>query len=64
MPYVAVRMVKGITLEQKRALVRDVTEVVAKNLGCPPQSVAIELEEFPPENMGLPPADSSLSPGR
>jgi phenylpyruvate tautomerase PptA (4-oxalocrotonate tautomerase family) len=44
-------MSKGRTLEQKRLLVKDVTEVVAKDLRVPPQSVAIELEEFAPENM-------------
>ena len=51
MPYVVVRMSKGATLEQKRTLVKEVTEVVAKNLQVPAQSVAMELEEFEPENM-------------
>jgi 4-oxalocrotonate tautomerase len=51
MPYVVVRMLKGVTLEQKRALVKDITEVVAKNLQIPPQKVAIELEELAPENI-------------
>ena len=61
MPYVAVRTTEGITLEQKRALAKEVTEVVAKNLECPPQAVVIELCEFAPENIfesGLPPAGS------
>ena len=51
MPYVVIRMSEGATLDQKRELVKEVTEVVAKNLQIPPQSVAMELEEFEPENM-------------
>lgn len=51
MPYVVVRMMKGATLEQKRLLVKEVTEVVAKNLQISPQSVAMELQEFASENM-------------
>jgi 4-oxalocrotonate tautomerase family enzyme len=59
MPYIAVRVLRGITLEQKRALARDITEVVAKDLGCSPQAVVIELEEFAPGSIsgsGQPPA--------
>lgn len=51
MPYLEIRVLKGSTLKQKRALMKNVTEVVAKSLGCPPESVAISLQEFPPENM-------------
>ena len=53
MPYIVVRMLKGRTLDQKRTLVKDITEVVAKDLQISPQSVAIELEELAPENMAL-----------
>jgi 4-oxalocrotonate tautomerase len=52
MPYVVIRMLKGETIEKKRVLVKEVTEAVAKALEIPPQSVAMELEEFTPENMG------------
>ncbi len=58
MPYIVVRMLKGRTLEQKRTLVKDITEVVAKDLQISPQSVAIELEELAPENMALGSASS------
>jgi 4-oxalocrotonate tautomerase family enzyme len=51
MPYIEIRMIKGSSLKQKRALVKDVTEVVAKNLKCSPQAIAIELQEFPPGNI-------------
>ena len=61
MPYIAVRMLEGRTLEQKRALVRDVTEVVAKSLKISPGEVVMELEEFAPGNIAhgeVPPAES------
>ena len=61
MPYIAVRMLEGRTLEQKRALVRDVTEVVAKNLKISPDEVVMELQEFAPGNIvqgEMPPAES------
>ena len=51
MPYIVARIGQGLTLEQKREFVKDVTEVVAKKLDIPIENVAMELEEFPPENM-------------
>ncbi|RPJ56331.1 MAG: hypothetical protein EHM12_10510 [Dehalococcoidia bacterium] len=51
MPYIVVRLLQGMTIEQKRILVKDVTQVVAKDLNVPIQSVAMELEEYPPENI-------------
>ena len=51
MPYIVARIGEGVNLEQKREFVKDVTDVMAEKLDIPVESVAMELEEFPPENM-------------
>jgi 4-oxalocrotonate tautomerase len=38
---------EGRTIEQKRALVKEVTEVVARNLNGTPESITIQLIETP-----------------
>ena len=45
MPEVIVYAVEGRTLEQKRALVKDITAAVAKNFATPPESVTIQIVE-------------------
>lgn len=37
----------GRTLEQKRAFVREATQVAVETLGCPPESVDILISEVP-----------------
>jgi len=49
-PQLVLKMLKGATVEQKRALAKDITEAVVKNLECPVDTVTIELEEYSPEN--------------
>jgi 4-oxalocrotonate tautomerase len=47
MPEVYVHAVKGRTQEQKRALVKDITDAVVKNLGAPLEAVTVSLVETP-----------------
>lgn len=51
MPYIEIRIAKPVSLKQKRALAKNITEAVVKSLGCDPETVGIELQEVPPENM-------------
>ena len=47
MPEVIVYAVEGRSLEQKRGLVRDITEAVVKNFGAAPEAVTIQIVEAP-----------------
>jgi 4-oxalocrotonate tautomerase len=51
MPLVTIRVLEGRTVEQKRGLVKDVTEAIAKNVGCPTEAVMINIEDLKPENV-------------
>jgi 4-oxalocrotonate tautomerase len=48
MPEVYVHAVKGRTLEQKRALVKDITDAVVKNFSVAPEVVTISIIETEP----------------
>ena len=68
MPQVSVRMLKGMTPEQKRRLGEDISAAVDRNLDMPPGMsmgmVEHELVEISPDNLargGELPADSSPS---
>jgi len=50
MPLVTIKSVAGRTIEQKRGLVKDVTEAVVKNFGVKPESVTIDILEYGREN--------------
>jgi 4-oxalocrotonate tautomerase len=45
MPEVVVYAVEGRSVEQKRGLVRDITQAVVKNFGVPTDAVVITLLE-------------------
>jgi 4-oxalocrotonate tautomerase len=45
MPEVVVYILEGRTLEQKRGLVKDITEAVVKNAGTTPEQVTVSLVE-------------------
>jgi 4-oxalocrotonate tautomerase len=47
MPEVVVYILEGRTLEQKRGLVKDITEAVVKNAGTTADHVTISLVETP-----------------
>ncbi len=50
MPIIQVEMLKGRTVEQKRAMVEKVTEAVAETANCPRDAVKIIIREMESEN--------------
>lgn len=50
MPLVTMKLLEGRTLEQKRAMVKDVTEAIVKNLECPPEVVHIDIIDMKMEH--------------
>lgn len=53
MPIVQIDMLEGRTVEQKRTLVRRVTEAIVESLNCAPDTVRIVLREMKPEHLGI-----------
>ncbi|KMY29063.1 2-hydroxymuconate tautomerase [Lysinibacillus xylanilyticus] len=53
MPYVTVKMLEGRTEEQKRALVKEVTEAVSRTVNAPPENVTVFIEEMPKTHIGV-----------
>lgn len=51
MPFVTVKAMKGRTVEQKRGLVKDITDAVVKNFKVEPDAVSIDIIEFSRENL-------------
>jgi 4-oxalocrotonate tautomerase len=45
MPEVVVYILEGRTIEQKRGLVKDITDAVVKNAGAAPDAVTVSLVE-------------------
>jgi 4-oxalocrotonate tautomerase len=50
MPFVSIRIAKGRTLDQKRALVRSVTAAVSESIDVAPEKIWIQIDEFEKEN--------------
>jgi 4-oxalocrotonate tautomerase len=51
MPLITVKAVEGRSLEQKRGLVKDITEAVVKNFGVPADTVTVDIVELKRENI-------------
>ena len=51
MPLVTVKAVEGRTTEQKRALVKDITEAVVKNFKTEPETVIVDIVEYSKDNL-------------
>ncbi len=51
MPLVTVKAKEGRTIEQKRALVKDITEAVVKNFQAQPEAVIIDIVDYSGENL-------------
>jgi 4-oxalocrotonate tautomerase len=51
MPIVQIDLVEGRSLEQKRALVKKVTEVIVETAKCPAEAVTIVLREAPSQHI-------------
>jgi 4-oxalocrotonate tautomerase len=52
MPVIIVEADEGRTAEQKRGLVKDITDAVCKNFNVEPQAVTILIHEQKKENRG------------
>ena len=50
MPEIVVYLNEGRSLDQKRALCKDITDAVVKNLGVPVGAVVVALVETPKHN--------------
>jgi 4-oxalocrotonate tautomerase len=50
MPEVYVHAVKGRTQEQKRALIKDISDAVVKHFNVPVEAVMVEIVESEPGN--------------
>lgn len=51
MPLVTVKAVEGRTVEQKRALVKDITEAVVRDFKTEPDTVIVDIVEYSKENL-------------
>jgi 4-oxalocrotonate tautomerase len=47
MPEVLVHIVEGRSKEAKKALMKDITDVVVKNFNVPPERVVVQIVESP-----------------
>lgn len=47
MPEIIVYAVEGRSLDQKRGLVKDITDAVVKNFGAAPETVTVQIVEAP-----------------
>jgi 4-oxalocrotonate tautomerase len=52
MPLVTIKIIEGRNTEQKRGMIKDVTQAIANNIGCPPDAVQIDIIEMKQENVG------------
>ena len=48
MPEIYIHAIKGRTLEQKKALIKDITDAVVKNFSVPIDAVLVEIVESEP----------------
>jgi 4-oxalocrotonate tautomerase len=53
MPYVNVQVTKGVTIDQKRQLVREITESLVRVPGNKPEHTRIVIQEIELENWGF-----------
>ncbi len=51
MPLVTVKAIEGRTMEQKRGLVKDITDAIVKNFKVEPDAVTIDIIEISRENL-------------
>jgi len=52
MPIVQIDLIEGRSLEQKREMVKKVTEAIVDTAKCPPEAVTIVIREAPAQHIG------------
>ncbi len=50
MPEIYVHAVEGRTIDQKRSLVKDITDAVVRNFKVPPEAVMVQIMESPKDS--------------
>lgn len=50
MPIVQIELLTGRTLEQRRALAKNVTKAITDSLNVPPEAVSIIIREMEPDH--------------
>lgn len=50
MPIIQVELLEGRTEEQKRAMVKSITDAVVNTINCPPEAVSIIIRDMKREN--------------
>ncbi len=60
MPYVNIRVAGTLSKDQKSNICKGVTDVIAKEVGKPPETILIFIDEVPHENIAK--AGTLLSP--
>ncbi len=53
MPVVIIRQVEGKTIEQKRAVVKEITESISKNYQVKPEVVTVFIHDMPRQNISV-----------
>jgi len=53
MPLVTIKIIEGRSKEQKKGMAKDVTDAIAKNIGCPPSAVQIDIVEMKEDNFAM-----------
>jgi 4-oxalocrotonate tautomerase len=51
MPLITIKAVEGRTVEQKRNLVKDITDAVIKHFKAKPESVIVDIVEYSKINL-------------
>lgn len=52
MPFVQIDMIEGRSLEQKREMVKKITEVITETAKCPAEAVMVVIREAPKHHIG------------
>ena len=63
MPFAQIYMIEGRTEEQKRAVIKEVTEALERAVGAPKQNIRVWIHDVPKENWGIA-SESALDLGR
>jgi 4-oxalocrotonate tautomerase len=53
MPYVNIKLTRGVTQEQKDTLIAGVTELIVKTLNKDPEKTFVLIDEVDPDNWGV-----------
>ena len=63
MPFAQIYMIEGRNEEQKRAVIKEVTEALERAVGAPKQNIRVWIHDVPKENWGIA-GESALDLGR